>query len=139
MGGYVLLAVIVIVVIAIVIDSDKRAAQKVQRRKAANDAYQGALSELKASPSNPDLKQRTLELGRTYANLTREQKGVTVFDEVALSNDISAATAGASAPPAAAPRVSVETRLQELEGLRTKGLISASEYDEKRRRLITEM
>jgi hypothetical protein len=69
---------------------------------------------------------------------------VTVFDEVALSNDISAATAGASVstptPAAAAPtKSSIEERLQSLEGLRSKGLINETEYTERRNRLLDDV
>lgn len=145
MGGYVLLLVIVVVIVGVVILNDKSnekiRRQKAERLQTAFDTYQSALSRLKSSPTNADLKQETLRNGRAYAALTREQSGsgVTIFDEIALSNDISAATAGANVAPAAAPRESVETRLQQLESLRTKGLISAAEYDEKRKRLIAEM
>ena len=39
----------------------------------------------------------TLSLGRAYSNPTRDKKGVSLFDEVALSNDIGAACAAAAA------------------------------------------
>src|SRR5713101_238931 len=63
--------------------------------KAKHD-YQDSLSKLKAVPANADLRQKTLHLGRIYSNLTRKKKGVTLFDEVALMNDINAACAGAA-------------------------------------------
>ena len=49
----------------------------------ARQAYHRSLSELKQEPANPDLKQRTLTLGRAYSSLTRDSKGRTLFDEVA--------------------------------------------------------
>jgi hypothetical protein len=64
-------------------------------RDRARIAYQDALARLKRDPANPDLREETLYLGRAYSNLTRSRKGVTLFDEVALSNDINAACAGA--------------------------------------------
>ena len=63
---------------------------------AAKKSYEESLSELTLAPTNPELKQRTLALGRTYSNLTRDQKGQTIFDEVALMNDINAACAAAT-------------------------------------------
>jgi len=91
---------------------------------------------LKKYPTDPDAKQHALEVGRGYAAMTREQKNVTIFDEMALMNDINAATAGAVA---ARPATSVETRLQELERLRANGLITDAEYAAKRQQLIDEM
>ena len=61
------------------------------------NAYQRSLSQLKSDSTNPDLKQQTLQLGRVCSNLSRNKRGVTVFDEVALMNDINAACAHASA------------------------------------------
>jgi hypothetical protein len=101
MGGYVLLLVVIVAIVGVVILNDKSnekiRRQKAERLQAAFDTYQSALSRLKSSPTNADLKQETLRNGRTYATLTREQSGsgVTIFDEIALSNDINAATAGA--------------------------------------------
>ena len=110
-----------------------RMRQEGQRRRATLIAYQTALGNLKADPTNADLKQRALALGRAYARLTREQKAVTIFDEMALSNDISAATAGAGRT------LSAEDRLQALDTLRAKGLVSDAEYTQKRQKLIDEM
>lgn len=142
LGCLVLVVLLVVGIGAILVNSAKRQDDEKKRLQAAFDAYQSALFRLKKDPTNADLKQHTLQVGRSYAEFSRHQqnqRGVTIFDEMALSNDISAATAGASAAPAAAPRESVESRLQQLESLRTKGLISATEYDEKRKRLIAEM
>lgn len=117
-----------------------------QRLYAARDAYQAALAELKANPTNPDIKQKTLELGRIYSAVTRQNKTVTLFDEMALSNDINAATAAATvAAPAAAPiaaavdRPTAEERLSKLNDLRLRGVISEAEYTEKRQKILDEM
>ena len=50
-------------------------------------AYRESLNQLKQTPTNPDLKERTLALGRAYSYLTRDKRGATTFDEVALSNE----------------------------------------------------
>jgi hypothetical protein len=66
--------------------------------RAAHKAYLGALDDLKDDPDNPDARQEALRLGREYAALTRELQGLgghTIFDEVALMNDLNAAGAGA--------------------------------------------
>jgi hypothetical protein len=110
-------------------------------KEKARAAYQESLAQLKLDPSNPSLRQETLRLGREYSNLTRDKKGVTVFDEVALSNDINAACAGATVPrPApAALAGSIEERLQKLSSLKAQGLVSDAEYEESRRRILSEV
>ena len=63
----------------------------------ARDAYLKSLEELKGDPANASLKQRTLALGRSCSNLTRDQKGKILFDEVAFMNYINAACAASHA------------------------------------------
>jgi Short C-terminal domain len=113
--------------------------KEVERKKkaleAARKAYQESLAKLKAAPNDADVKQRTLELGRYYSALTRQDKNVTVYDEVALGNDINAATAGASAQ-AAPTAASVEDRLKTLDDLRSKGMISDAEYTARRQKIL---
>jgi len=117
------------------------------KKKRLNDswaAYQAALAMLKQDPANPDLRGQTLALGRAYCEVARSQQSkgsVTLFDEVALSNDINAACAGAGAtkaPEATAPK-SAETRLQELAALRERGTISEEEYRAARAKVLGEV
>jgi hypothetical protein len=96
----------------------------------ATQAYQGSLSALKADPTNSDLRQRTLALGRHYSNLSRNSTGQTVFDELALMNDISAACASAHLlkhSPIGSVE-SIEERLTKLQSLREKGLIDQADF-----------
>ncbi len=133
-GGCVIFLIIVAVVIAII------ASQNDGARKKALGAYREALHRLKADPTNPNLREETLRLGRTYSNLTRNRRGVTVFDEVALMNDINAACAAASAPrERVAPSQSVESRLSRLGELKSQGLIDDQEYAERRREILREI
>jgi hypothetical protein len=105
--------------------------------------YQRALGRLKADPANPDLKQKTLELGRHYANLTRQRQGVTIFDEIALMNDINAVTAGGAFSPwrSETPirQLSVKERLEKLSELKDRGLINEQDYAETRKRILEEI
>jgi hypothetical protein len=94
--------------------SDKR---KAEALKAARDAY----------------------LGRQYSALTRQGKNVTIYDEMALMNDINAACAGAGSSPKRQERDSVEDRLARLSDLRSKGLIDEREHEERRRRILDEI
>jgi len=110
---------------------------------AAKRAYLAHLNLLKASPCNPSLKQRTLELGRSYSNLTRDKKGVALFDEVAIMNDIGAATAAAtslgktSASDVDAP--STEERLEKVYSLYERNLISSDDYKRQKDRILSEV
>jgi len=126
-----------LVVLAYVIASEKA---KEQARK----SYRNSLQALKGDPSNSDLRQDTLALGRTYSNLMRDRKGNTVFDEVALMNDIGAVCAGAPHPSAVqVDKVerfqgseSVEIRLRRLQSLRESGLIDDDDYITRKREIL---
>ncbi len=60
----------------------------------ARDSYQHALQRLRSTPGNPHFKAQALQLGRAYSNLTRDKRGVAIFDEAALMNDIESAVGG---------------------------------------------
>jgi Short C-terminal domain len=133
-----------VMIVGLVIGLAVKASQGDARGK-AKDVYQTSLQELTNNPTNPELRQRTLELGRAYSRLTRNSRGVTIFDEVALSNDINAAAGGtmAIAPPResrpsiAAP--TMEDRLAQLARLKDQGLISEAEYTAKRQKVLDEV
>ena len=80
--GSIILIIVAIIFIAIkgAKDLDKAQARQAQILAEARATYQDSLTKLKADPTN--------------SNLTRNNKGVTVFDEVALANDINAACGG---------------------------------------------
>jgi hypothetical protein len=104
----------------------------------ARDEYRRSITRLKQEPTNADRKQEALALGRVYSNMTRERKGVTLFDEIALLNDINAACAAASVSQhvAAIPPQSVEERLRVLVQLRDGAMIDETEYDKQRRQIL---
>jgi putative oligomerization/nucleic acid binding protein len=115
------------------------AREKKEHLAATKAAYEQNLARLKEDPTNPELKQRTLALGRTYSNLTRNRKGVALYDEVALSNDITSACAAVSVPPSSAVTASPEERLAKLADLRNQGLVDEEEYQAQRRRVLNEL
>jgi hypothetical protein len=132
--------ILVIVLIAFAVNADAK--KKAEVLAAARAAYYNSLNELKASPTNADLRQMTLQYGRAYSNLTRNKKGVTIFDEVALSNDISAACAGATnilENRIAKPDQAIELRLERLAELKAKGIIDEVEYAARRERILDEV
>lgn len=125
---------------------------KNQAAQEAKKAYEESLSSLKSDPTNAELRQATLEKGRKYSNLTRNGKGVALFDEVALMNDLNAAAGGtmaiAQSPgPVVISRASAtasgvesaEVRLDQLSRLKSKGLIDDAEFQEKRARILGDL
>lgn len=138
-GGVLVLVVIVVAV------NESAARRRAKELKEARDAYQTSLAQLKRNPTNANCRQRTLQLGRVYSNLTRNKKGVTIFDEIALMNDINAACAGATtvdSPPKTTyeqPRQPIEERLARLAELKTKGLIDETEYNARRQKILDEV
>jgi hypothetical protein len=127
----VLLIIFVVYVIYQIVKGYKEESEK--REALAN--YQASLSELKLSPGDPDLRQYTLELGRIYSNLMRDKKGNTVFDEVALMNDISAACAANGKNVNNKP-MDIEERLERLRSLLDKGLIDDEDYRARKQELM---
>ncbi|MFL1526213.1 hypothetical protein [Pseudomonas sp. O230] len=130
-----------VILIAVVVVAVWWAHAQEKAKTEAREAYQRSLANLKADPRNADLRQQTLALGRAYSNLIRDKKGQTVFDEVALMNDINAACAGASERSldvhvAAPPVNDIEARLQKLLSLKERNLIDADEYSSRRREIL---
>ena len=106
--------------------------------------YFDSLVALKSNPNDPELKQQTLAKGRDYSALTRElygqNKTVTVFDEIALMNDINAACAGAAVVSEKIKNSSIlEERLAKLSELKKKNLISEEEYETRRQKILDEI
>ncbi|POA35597.1 MULTISPECIES: SHOCT domain-containing protein [unclassified Pseudomonas] len=116
------------------------AMQAEKAKKIALQKYREALSQLKQQPANADLRERALALGRVYSNLMRDKKGNTLFDEVALMNDINAACAAAHQQiqhKSETPLTdSVENRLQKLSNLKQKGLIDEAEFLQRKREIL---
>ncbi|MBW8892018.1 MAG: hypothetical protein JF617_07610 [Burkholderiales bacterium] len=128
---------IIVIVVAAAIWSG---IQKQKALERAKKAYLEALAQLKGSPTNADLKQHTLALGRAYSHLTRDKKGVSLFDEIALMNDINAACAAASVvsakPSGHSAGPSIEARLRTLTDLKDKGLVAPAEYESRRNEIL---
>lgn len=134
-------AVVVFILWALV-----RGANEVEKKKnEARVQYMDSLTALKAKPTDADLKQRTLALGRSYSNLTRNKKGQTVFDEVALMNDINAACAAAAASDGGFGRKgssgasTVQGRLEQLAALRARGLIDEADFATRKKTILDDL
>ena len=83
-----LIFALVMAYIVYVVWAGAKAGEKLAKAK---EAYRSSLQALAANPGNTPLRQNRLALGQAYSALTRDGKIVTVFDEVALMNDIYAA------------------------------------------------
>lgn len=107
-----------------------------QQRKGA---YHQTLDQLKQDPHNPALKQEAVRRGRAYASVAGRWKR----NEVMLINDINAASAQAGSEVTIKgdkrQRPSIEERLEMLDDLRAKGLISDGEHMARRQRILDEI
>jgi len=83
----------------ITVDAQRRLDAERRKIQEAEEQYMLSLANLKADPTNPALKETALYFGRVYAALTRANRSVTIFDEVALKNDLDAASAGGRNSP----------------------------------------
>ena len=109
----------------------------------AKQAYEASLGKLKENPKDIALREQTLKLGRVYANIARNNKH-TVFDEVALMNDINV-VAGSDVEGKnvsienAATEKSIEERLHKLQKLKEQGLITEEEFEQKRSDILSDI
>ncbi|HXH38775.1 MAG TPA: SHOCT domain-containing protein [Thermoanaerobaculia bacterium] len=130
-------------IVAIVVSNENASAKARDAVMKARSIYHASLAQLKATPGSADLRQETLRLGRVYSNLTRNKKGVTVFDEVALMNDINAAAGGAQPNreglPSGSAHLQIEERLRNLAALKSQGLLDEHEYAARREKILDEV
>ena len=104
--------------------------------------YQVSLEDLKNSPTNINSREKTLELGRLYSNLTNNLTGVTAFNELALMNDINAACAGGNLEQTSQKQnnsQTIEERLIILNNLKSNNLIDEQEYTARKQKIIDEI
>lgn len=103
----------------------------------AEKDYQTSLKQLKKQPNDVDMRQATLQLGRRYASLAREGGKATLFDEVALMNDINAITGSVEKQALnQGESKTVSERLKAIEELKDNGLITQQEYLERRTAIL---
>lgn len=112
---------------------------KRRARERAQAAYMAALDRLRRKPSNVAMRTEALDLGRRFAALCRDQGCPTIFDEVALLNDMNAACGGTAVAPDAQPRKSPEERLRSLQRLLSSGLIDEADFAARKREILNEV
>jgi hypothetical protein len=145
MGGFFILILVLGSIVAFQAYKRHLADEARRTYEAAKVAYQRSLGDLKSDPTNTQLREQTLRLGRHYSNLGRNSQGETVFDEMAIMNDIGAAVGSAATliqPPQSAAtsppsdHAAVEERLRRIKALREKNIISETEYEAQRAAII---
>ena len=122
------------------VNSAIRLGVEFHRSHTGKQLYQLSLELLKSQPTSAEIKELTLKLGRLYSNSCRDKRGVTIFDEMVLSNDLAAATASATVGKYDVGKVEV-TNAHELGGdgvaaeieklgkLFLKGTITSEEFE----------
>lgn len=112
-------------------------AEEVRR---AREAYLTSLQDLKRDPTNADLKQETLRLGRYYASVS--ENGIS---ELSIFNDINSVCTEINTTQEnqktinVSPTKSLEDRLKSLNDLHVRELITTSEYNEQRQRILEDV
>lgn len=128
-----LIVSILLLLLVLFVKITRRAKAKVRK------AYENCLEQLKRDPNNPELRETTLRIGRCYSNIMRDLKGHTIFDEMALMNDINAACARATVGQNTVSKVevtnipldgtSVAQDIERLGQLFIAGIITAEEFE----------
>lgn len=106
------------------------------RLDAAWTNYRAALDALKLNPADAEMREKALGWGRHYASLTHTRApgmGGTVYDEVSIANDITAATASGTVGG------NVEERLARLDDLMARGVLKVDEYERQRAALVAQL
>ena len=93
------LLIIAAVVVAVTALAASAAAKRKNHLAATWGAYQQALQQLRHNPGSSELRVQALAWGRSYYGLARKDGAPTIYDEMALANDLNA-SAGSAAPTA---------------------------------------
>jgi hypothetical protein len=86
----VVLLVIVGVCVAALLAAANAAAKRTAQLNAAWGEYQQALQWVRYNPGRSELRVQALALGRSYYSLARKDGVPTIYDEMALANDLNA-------------------------------------------------
>lgn len=139
-GTGICVLVALIALIAVIYAIARTNDQKAQTINRAHATYQQALADLRANPGSTQIREGVLAYGRQYANIARQNGQRTIFDEMALANDLASIPVPVSVATAtAAPATNAEERLRQLTRLRDQALISADEYEKRRQQIINEV
>ncbi|MBN2703011.1 MAG: hypothetical protein JXR23_02270 [Pontiellaceae bacterium] len=135
--GWVILIIIIFVLFRVFIVSSNAEKERIEQSRQKYERY---LKRLKEDPGNADIRQKTLSCGREYSRILRKSMANSVFDEVALMNDINAAcavTQQVSTKPIQPD--DIESRLIKLQDLNSKGLIDDADYRKRKEEIMSQI
>lgn len=104
----------------------------------AKKEYDESLQRLSKDPTDSDLREITLKLGRAYYGAARLDGRLTIYDKVVPKNDLDTVTAANSDRPRdnLNMRARIEDRLKSLQSLLDAALIDEDEYAGQRHRIL---
>jgi 2-keto-3-deoxy-galactonokinase len=125
--------------VAYVIGTIFRRLRTKQRLEVARQAYARALARLSEDPDDNARRLFALDCGQHYAALARQaagNRGVAIFDEVALQNDLTARLGkkvSIAQSDSATDRLSLLERLSQL---RIQGALTDEEFEREKQQLL---
>jgi hypothetical protein len=109
--------------------------------------YELAKNKLRQQPSNNQLREKALQAGREYYKSLRNGQ-LSIYDEQAITNDLAAVAPISQANNTVKPNTNqsdensqsdIVVKLEKLNLLKNKGIISQSEFEAKKKDLIDRM
>jgi hypothetical protein len=146
--SWLLIGLLITLAILLCVISYIRAKERERLLRECLRQYELAIYQLKRKPDSSELRQSALDKGRILSRVISESGSTTVFDEVALKNDLDAATAavhsknlaeGVIILPDVVKSKSTKERLEELQILFFDGLITEQDYQSKRKSILDEI
>jgi predicted membrane protein len=121
--------------------------QAVRKKEQIRKNYESAKNKLRQQPSNNQLREKALQDGREYYKSLRN--GVlSIYDEQAITNDLAAVAPVSQTNNIVQPNIDkaddnsqsdIVVKLEKLNLLKDKGMITESEFEAKRKDLIDKM
>ena len=121
--------------------------QAVRKKEQIRKNYESAKNKLRQQPSNNQLREKALQDGREYYKSLRN--GVLIiYDEQAITNDLAAVAPVSQTNNIVQPNINkaddnsqsdIVAKLEKLNLLKDKGMITESEFEAKKKDLIDRM
>jgi hypothetical protein len=121
--------------------------QVAQKKEQIKKNYESSRNKLRQQPSNNQLREKALQAGREYYKSLRN--GVlSIYDEQAITNDLAAVAPVSQINNTVQPNINkaddnsqsdIVAKLEKLNLLKDKGMITESEFEAKKKDLIDRM
>lgn len=106
---------------------------KVDKAMPKKENYDDLLIQLRENPNNANIKEKVLMAGRDYYGTLRLDGRLTIYDEQAITNDISTAVGNGNPIE---PQNNVYKDIEELAKLKDKGILTEEEFADKKQILL---